>query len=112
MQPRDDLAMAFEAEATFTSFSTRTGKCKRDQRAAQLVLRGRRLDFYAINSAGAPLERLFFEARQQLDDAIRQLGHEEKERQFEKALGPPYDDYNFFGGYSGLQCEGSLPASV
>ena len=58
---------------------------------------------YSIYGAGAPFERLFFETRQQLDDTTRQLAYERKEREFEKALDPRYDDYNFFEGYLQLQ---------
>jgi hypothetical protein len=60
-------------------------------------------DVYCIYGAGAPFERLFFEARRQLDDAIRQLSYERKEREFEKASDPRFYDYNLFEGYSGLQ---------
>ena len=60
-------------------------------------------DVYRIYGAGAPFERLFFETRQQLDVTIRELAYERKEREFEKALDPRFDDYNFYEGYLRLQ---------
>ena len=60
-------------------------------------------DVYRIYGAGAPFERLFFETRQQLDVAMRELAYERKEREFEKAPGSLYDDHNFFEAYLSLQ---------
>ena len=37
-------------------------------------------DYYNIYGAGAPFERLFFEARRQLQHAIERLGYERAER--------------------------------
>lgn len=60
-------------------------------------------DVYRIYGAGAPFERLFFETRQQLDVAMRELAYERKEREFEKAPGSLYDDHNFFEAFCSLQ---------
>ncbi len=59
-------------------------------------------DVYRIYGAGAPFERLFFKTRQQLDVTIRELAYERKEREFEKASVPRYNDYNFYEGYLSL----------
>ena len=73
-----------------------------DRQRSAYYVGGMLNDVYRIYGAGAPFERLFFEARQQLDVAIRELAYERKEREFEKASDPRYDDYNFYEGYLGL----------
>ena len=59
-------------------------------------------DVYRTYCAGAPFGQLFFETRQQLDVTMRELAYERKERDFEKASDPRYDDYNFYEGYLSL----------
>ncbi len=94
--------MAFEADNHF--FHTdRKNSSRINGRCSSYNVGGILNDVYCIYCAGAPFKRLFFEARRQLDDAIRQLGYERKEREFEKASDPRFDDYNFFEGYAGLQ---------
>ena len=102
MQHRDELEMAFEAENLFVQ-TDRENASRINGRCSSYNVGGILNDVYCIYGAGAPFERLFFEARRQLDDAIRQLGYERREREFERALNPLFDDYNFFEGYSMLQ---------
>jgi hypothetical protein len=102
MQHRDELKMAFEADNLVVR-TDRENASRINGRRSSYDVGGILNDVYCIYGAGAPFERLFFEARRQLDDAIRQLGYERREREFERALNPLFDDYNFFEGYSMLQ---------
>ena len=102
MQHRDELKMAFEADNLVVR-TDRENASRINGRRSSYDVGGILNDVYCIYGAGAPFERLFFEARRQLDDTIRQLGYERKEREFEKASDPRFDDYNFFEGYAGLQ---------
>ena len=52
-------------------------------------------DYYNIYGAGAPFERLFFEARRQLQHAIERLGYERAERAYEEEMDPLFEDCNF-----------------
>ena len=62
-------------------------------------------DYYNIYGAGAPFERLFFEARRQLQHAIERLGYERAERAYEKEMDPRFDDFNFIEAFSSSQYE-------
>ncbi len=102
MLHRNELEMAFEADNLF--FQTdRENASRINGRRSSYNVGGILNDVHCIYGTGAPFERLFFEARRQLDDAIRQLGYERKEREFQKASDPRFNDYNFFEGYSRLQ---------
>ena len=94
--------MAFEADNLF-SHTDRENASRINGRSSSYNVGGILNDVYCIYGAGAPFERFFFEARRQLDDAIRQLGYERKERKFKKASDPLFDDYSFFEGHAGLQ---------
>ena len=61
--------------------------------------------YYTIYGAGAPFERLFFEAREQLRHAVERLGYERAEREYEKEMDPRFDDFNFIEAYSSSQYE-------
>ena len=61
--------------------------------------------YYNIYGAGAPFERLFFEAREQLKHAVERLGYERAEREYEKEMDPRFDDFNFIEAYSSSQYE-------
>ena len=61
--------------------------------------------YYNIYGAGAPFERLFFEAREQLRHAVERLGYERAEREYEKEMDPRFDDFNFIEAYSSSQYE-------
>jgi hypothetical protein len=102
MQHRDELEMAFEADNLVVR-THRENASRINGRRSSYNVGGILNDVYCIYGAGAPFERLFFEARRQLDDTIRQLGYERKECEFERALNPLFDDYNFFEGYSMLR---------
>jgi hypothetical protein len=98
----NELEMAFEEDNHF-SHTDRENASRINGRCSSYNVGGILNDVYCIYGAGAPFERLFFEARRQLDDAILQLGYERKEREFEKASDPLFDDYNFFEGHAVLQ---------
>ncbi len=56
--------------------------------------------YYNIYCAGAPFERLFFEAREQLRNAIELLGYERAGRVYKKKMDQRFDDFNFIEAYS------------
>ena len=62
-------------------------------------------DYYNIYGAGAPFERLSFEARRQLQHAIERLGYARAERAYEKEMDPRFDDFNFIEAYPSSQYE-------
>jgi hypothetical protein len=49
-----------------------------------------------IYGQGLPFELLFFEARQRLDDTVRELARDSKRQEFNAEISPAYDDFNFF----------------
>ena len=102
MRHRDEIERASGGGDFFLS-TDRENASKIDGQFSSYNVGGVLHRVYSIYGAGAPFERLFFETRQQLDDTTRQLAYERKEREFEKALDPRYDDYNFFEGYLQLQ---------
>ena len=102
MRHRDEIERASGGDDFFLS-TDRENASKIDGQFSSYNVGGVLHRVNSIYGAGAPFERLFFETRQQLDDTTRQLAYERKEREFEKALDPRYDDYNFFEGYLQLQ---------
>ena len=60
---------------------------------------------YCIYGAGAPFERLFFEARKQAENAILELSYERKKREFNAQTDPRFDDFNFIEAYARSQDE-------
>jgi hypothetical protein len=61
---------------------------------------------YVIYGEGAPFERLFFQARDQLMEAIKLLANERAQRAYEKEF-DEYDDFNFIDRYLELRSENS-----
>jgi hypothetical protein len=55
---------------------------------------------YAIHGAGAPFERLFFEAGKELEEVILRLGNARKKPEFYAQMDPRYDDLNFIEAHS------------
>jgi hypothetical protein len=92
MRHRDEIERASGGDDFFLS-TDRENASKIDGRRSSYNVGGVLHRVYCIYGAGA---RLFFETRQQLDDTTLQLAYERKEREFEKALDPRYNDYNFF----------------
>ena len=101
---RNEIEQASQAEGDDDFFlaTDRENASRINKQRSSYRVGGMLNDVYRIYGAGAPFERLFFEARQQLDVAMRELAYERKEREFEKASDPRYDDYNFFEGYLSL----------
>lgn len=60
---------------------------------------------YCIYGEGAPFERLFFKARDQLIEATKTLANERAERAYEKD--DEFDDFNFIDGYLELRKQNS-----
>ena len=103
MLHRDEIERASGGYDDFFLLTDRENASRINRQRSSYQVGGALNGVYRIYGAGAPFERLFFETRQQLDDTTRQLAYERKEREFEKALDPRYDDYNFFEGYLQLQ---------
>ena len=51
-------------------------------------------DTYEINGAGAPFERLFFQARDALNEVAENLAYERKDRDYERACHVEWEDFD------------------
>ena len=103
MLHRNAIERASGADDDFFLLTDRENASRINRERSSYNVGGILNDVYRIYGAEAPFKRLFFETRQQLDDTIRELAYERKDREFEKASDPRYYDYNFFEGYLQLQ---------
>ena len=103
MLHRDEIERASGGYDDFFLLTDRENASRINRQRSSYQVGGALNGVYRIYGAGAPFERLFFETRQQLDVTIRELAYERREREFEKASDPRYDDYNFYEGYLSLQ---------
>ena len=66
-----------------------------DEHYSRHLLMGASMDNrYQINGAGAPFERLFFEARDQLQMVTDDLAFERKDRAYERECLDEWEDFN------------------
>ena len=101
---RTALARSYEPprdpdEDFYTVFWSRQDKSTLtdlDRHYSRHALRGAsKFDDYQIDGAGAPFERLFFEARDQLEKATNDLAFERKDRAYERGCLDEWEDFNF-----------------